>query len=236
MPKCNKDQIVNPSTGRCVKKTGKIGKELLKMNVTNYIHEVLKKKTSVKKSSVKKVPARKVSSKKELTHKASNKKDTSPNALHKKESFDNVVVWVKPILVNPQDFMLPINDENIKLIAKSYKDHLTILQAIWDGWKLKSVKINEDNKTISINIEVYNIDYMDAVEEDVVPIYNKNNDTGFLMIADVWTYVTGGNSRLKLNDTHPNMYIDLTETNPDYLEGFGDDVNILAEKWVGYRI
>jgi len=32
---------------------------------------------------------------------------------------------------------------------------------------------------------------MDAVEEDVEPIYNKNNDSGFLMIADVWTYVIG---------------------------------------------
>ena len=43
MPKCNKDQIVNPATGRCVKKTGAIGRQILSMNATNYVDQTLKK-------------------------------------------------------------------------------------------------------------------------------------------------------------------------------------------------
>ena len=54
MPKCSKDQIINPSTGRCVKKTGNIGKQILSMNANNYVDQTLKKKTSNKKTSLRK--------------------------------------------------------------------------------------------------------------------------------------------------------------------------------------
>ena len=112
-----------------------------------------------------------------------------------------------------------------------------MLAATWDdGWKFKNVKINEDNRSLSINIEVDNIDHMDAVAENVVPIYDALNDRGFLMISDVWTYVMGANPNLKLKDTHPEMYADLSKYNPEYLQLWGDELNIAPGEWVGQRI
>ena len=84
MPKCNKDQIINPATNRCVKKTGKIGKQVLGMNPPNYADEALKKKASVRKTSPKKAPARKASPKKAPAPKASPKKAPARKASPKK--------------------------------------------------------------------------------------------------------------------------------------------------------
>lgn len=44
MPNCKSDQIINPQSGRCVSKTGKIGKQLLKGNVQDKVPKTVPNK------------------------------------------------------------------------------------------------------------------------------------------------------------------------------------------------
>ena len=87
---CYTNQIINPNTGKCVSKTGKIGQEILLKKFNDYINKEInkssKRKSSKRKSSKRKPSKRKPSKRKSSKRKSSKRKPSKRKPSKRKSS------------------------------------------------------------------------------------------------------------------------------------------------------
>ena len=233
MPTCETNKILNPATNRCVLKTGKIGKLIIRnekqiSNKKTRKRSVGRSKRRSTKRSVRRSPKRS-----KRVRRVSNKKTTKRRSVRRSVrrstrfsppvrkvlKDERVIISFKPLLelvdiaANDPRWFLGPNDkfgqsdqdrESAGKLKEWYTENLKWLESI-GGFIFHGVSWSDDHSRLNIDITVTNMDLIWACDDDCLEL-NKRGDDTWDIFVDI--NPTGSNPiTLKRDNISYNLHV-----------------------------